>query len=361
MFREGAGNYTERVDIIGNKKFLEFVEQLEKDEDLQLETFEVGKDKVQILTIAPDESKLAMDISVPELSPILMRKKTLAEEIALMKVPAPAKPIPMKEEEKDALEFSYEGIDIIEMKKLFEREYKIPAPQTAEEVIGYYARRIAQDVKLPSQFAALVPKVREYLADRAFHQTVDLNTQEMVKAISSNVAGYVTIKSFVKELRKVVVEELEPQLLNAGRLLSSTPSFPWSRLTLKAQKCVLNLVPCGNRYEHRFAKFLEDADDIVRFAKLPDKFGFVIPYTDAMSNLRHYEPDFVAVTADGTHQLIETKGQEDVNVRHKDQAARLWCENATVLTGTVWVYRKIMETEFDTLQPSMFDELEAME
>ena len=38
----------------------------------------------------------------------------------------------------------------------------------AEEVISYYAKRIAQDVKLPSQFAALVPKVREFLRDRAF-------------------------------------------------------------------------------------------------------------------------------------------------------------------------------------------------
>ena len=53
------------------------------------------------------------------------------------------------------------------MQKLFDRDYKIPAPQTAEEVIGYYARRIAQDVKLPSQFAVLAPKVREFLSERA--------------------------------------------------------------------------------------------------------------------------------------------------------------------------------------------------
>ena len=36
-------------------------------------------------------------------------------------------------------------------------------PRTAEEVISYYAKRISQDVKLPSQFASLVPKVREFL------------------------------------------------------------------------------------------------------------------------------------------------------------------------------------------------------
>jgi type III restriction enzyme len=36
--------------------------------------------------------------------------------------------------------------DIITLQKMIERDYTIPEPQTAEEVIGYYARRIAQDV-----------------------------------------------------------------------------------------------------------------------------------------------------------------------------------------------------------------------
>ena len=57
-----------------------------------------------------------------------------------------------------AQQFHYEGYDIITLQKLVEREYTIPEPQTAEEVISYYAKRIAQDVKLPSQFAALVPR-----------------------------------------------------------------------------------------------------------------------------------------------------------------------------------------------------------
>lgn len=95
----------------------------------------------------------------------------------------------------------------------------------------------------------------------------------------------------------------------------------------------------------------------MRFAKLPEQFGFVIEYTDAIGNLRHYEPDFVAVSADGTHNLIETKGQEDVNVAHKDRAAKLWCENATLLTGQPWAYLKVRQSEFDRLQPTSFADL----
>jgi type III restriction enzyme len=89
-----------------------------------------------------------------------------------------------------------------------------------------------------------------------------------VKAIGSNVAQYVTVKTFVDELRKLVVEELQPQLLNEGRLLSETPPFPWSRRTLNASKCIFNLVPCENAFEEEFARLLQKRDDVERFAKL---------------------------------------------------------------------------------------------
>ena len=49
MFRGGA--YSERVDIIGNKAFLAFVDDLEKLEEVKLDTFEVAKHKLKILAI----------------------------------------------------------------------------------------------------------------------------------------------------------------------------------------------------------------------------------------------------------------------------------------------------------------------
>ncbi len=269
MFR-GASGYTERVDVIGNKTFIEFVEQLEREEDIQLETLKLGE-KVSIITIAPDPKKADKDIAIPVLSPILTRKKSLAEEIGELDVKAFDCPVlPKKQEELEAKTFLYEGYDIITLQKLIEREYSIPEPQTAEEVIGYYARRIAQDVKLPSQFAALAPKVREFLETKAFGVPVELNEPGMIKAISSNVAQYVTLKTFVEALRKLVISELEPQLLHAGRPLSETPPFPWSRATFAADKCIFNLVPCDNAYEKEFALFLQKADDVQRFAKLPE-------------------------------------------------------------------------------------------
>ncbi len=358
MFRELTTDYVERVDVIGNKAFIEFVEQLEKEEEIAFKTFEIGKDKLSIVTIAPDPDKMDKDIALPILSPILTRKKTLAEEIAsldISKMPSPK--LPRKAEDAAAKTFHYEGYDFVTLEKMVERDYIMPEAQTSQEIISYYAKRIAQDVKLPSQFAALAPKVREFLETRAFGERVDLDDPVLIKAINSNVAAYVTVQTFVKALRPLVVQELEPQLLNEGRRLSETPPFPYSRATVPAAKTIFNLVPCDSELEKSFAKFLDDAPDVDRFAKLPEQFNFTIEYTDSNNNLRYYEPDFVVVTSDAAHYLVETKGREDVDVANKERAAILWCENATRLTGTEWRYIKVPQKEYETLQPTEYSDL----
>jgi type III restriction enzyme len=85
--------------------------------------------------------------------------------------------------------------------------------------------------------------------------------------------------------------------------------------------------------------------------------GFAIEYTDGSGNLRYYEPDFIVLADSGTHHIVETKGLEDVNVANKDRAAKLWCENATRLTGKPWEYLKVLQTEFTRLQATRFAEL----
>ncbi len=176
MFRDiSQGEFQERVDIIGNKAFLNFVEDLEKLEDLKFETFEIGKDKIKIHTIIPVKEKKYADIGIPDLSPSLIRKKSLASEIAAVDVMKfNINPLPLVAKQEEIKTFIYEGIDILTKEKLLEREYEIPPAQTPEEVIGYYARRIAHNLKLPSQFATLAPKIREFFLKKAFGRTVNL-------------------------------------------------------------------------------------------------------------------------------------------------------------------------------------------
>jgi type III restriction enzyme len=357
MFAATISAYIERLDVIGNPTFLKLVEQLEKDEDFALDSFDLDEPLV-ITTIAPDPQKLDRDISIPKLSPILARKKTLAEEISALDVSKFHPPkLPRKENDTTAQSFRYEGYDIITLQKLVERDYTIPVPQTAEEVVSYYAKRIAQDVKLPSQFAALVPKVTEFLRARAFGEIIDLADEANVRAIATPIAQYVTIKTFAAELRGLVVEQLAPVLDEASRLLSTTEPFPFSRPTFEAARTVFNLVAADNEFEREFAKFLNAAADVKAFAKLPQRFGFAIEYTDSATNLRYYEPDFVAVDTGGVHHLLETKGREDVDVAFKDRAATIWCESATLLTSITWRYTKVPQAEFNKLQPSDLSEV----
>jgi len=66
---------------------------------------------------------------------------------------------------------------------------------------------------------------------------------------------------------------------------------------------------------------------------------------------------FVVKTETGEMWLVETKGQESVEVAFKDRAARLWCENASMLTGEQWSYVKVPQREFKRLQPVEFYDL----
>jgi len=359
MFR--GQNYAERVDIIGNKAFISFVDDLEKLEDIKLDTFEVGKDKLKIIAIAPQvPEKADYDLSLPKLSPVLVRKKTLAEEIEsldVMDFQFSPYPLPRKPSNADIRKFQYQAFDILTMEKLFEREYAIKDVQRPDEIVSYYAKLIASNLKLPAQFSALAPKVWDFFQKRAFGEKVNMESSTIVQAMNHRVSGYVVLDVFGRALKEKIIEQLEPTIEGENRLLSSLEPFAFSRPVLEARKCVLNLVPCDNDFEYAFAKFLDSAKDVYAFSKLPQQFGFTIEYTDNNANLRYYYPDFVVKTDLGEMWLVETKGQESLEVIFKDRAAHMWCENATRLTGEQWRYVKVPQKEYDKLQPVEFSDL----
>jgi len=165
------------------------------------------------------------------------------------------------------------------------------------------------------------------------------------------------IREFVRLLRAMVIEEKEPTLLPTELRLSGTQPFPTSKKLYEGRKSVFNFTPCDNDYEIAFARFLDDSEEIKSFAKLTEQFGFCIPYTDILANLRNYYPDFVAVDTDGNHYLIETKGRDDLDVLQKDNYARIWCEKASALCQVNWKYIKVMQRDFEDLHPDNLEEL----
>lgn len=207
---------------------------------------------------------------------------------------------------------------------------------------------------MPSQFAALAPKVRDFLKYRAFNQEVELDDPAILQAISRRLAMVVTLKVFTDLLKEKLIQPQEPTLESDGRLLSGLDPFPWSQNAPVCRKTILNKVPCDNQFEENFARFLDNASDVERFSKLPMNFGFTIPYTDTVGNLRYYYPDYVVVDENGTHHLVETKGRQDENVFNKDRSATAWADSATYLTGIQWNYVKVLQKEFEGLQSTSF-------
>ncbi|MBK8025788.1 MAG: hypothetical protein IPK19_31455 [Chloroflexi bacterium] len=300
MFRGLNTPYTERVDIIGNQGFIKFIEQLEHDEAIQLDTYKVGDDKLVITVIEPEAERADYDIALPRLSPILARRTDLSdaiESLDLMGFKIPK--LPVKADSVEEKQFRYEGLDIITLEKVVDRQYTIPQPQTSGEIVSYIAQCVAGNLKLPSQFAILAPKIRDFLKYRAFGQEVELEHPDILAAISRRLTVHVTVTEFTKALQGLIVEAQTPTLESDGRALGTMEPFPWSQETVNCRKTIFNAVPCDNRFEVDFARFLDHAPDVARFGKLPLIFGFSIPYTDTISNLRHYYPDFVAVDPEG--------------------------------------------------------------
>ncbi len=186
MFGGQRTSYQERVDIIGNDAFIQFVEQLEADEDFKMDTWRIGLDKLQITTIQPEPDKAEYDIALPSLSPILARRRSLLDEIEAIDIRSLYKGEPLPLDGGAAVDertFIYGGVDLLTDKSLFERRYPRPEPQTSGEAVAYYADLIARELRLPSHFAALAPEARDFLKHVAFGREVDLDSPPILRAI----------------------------------------------------------------------------------------------------------------------------------------------------------------------------------
>ncbi len=361
MFRNSTG-YDEHVDIIGNDAFMQVVNDLEKEEGIKLDTFEYGKKKSTLIipTIEVVTERIPQyDIVVPLITPRVERKKAARQVIEDLNIGAIRLGNPLKLNAKEPPKtFTYEGRDVITDDVVVQRTYAMPQAKTSGEIIAFYAQIIAQSLKLPAQFSALVPKIEQFLREKAYGQPVDLNSAALLQDLNRSQVLIFTERVFLKLLRPLLTEEKMPVVSGSEMKLSTVPPFPWSGKIAECRHTLYNVTPVGNDFEQEFANFLDHAPEIAAFANLGNlKPNLSIEYLDGEANLRQYEPDFVAIATDGTHWLLETKGREDADVARKDERAVKWCADVSTLTGQTWSYLKVPDKEFKRLKPASFDEL----
>ena len=85
---------------------------------------------------------------------------------------------------------------------------------------------------------------------------------------------------------------------------------------------------------------------------------FKIDYVNANGNISNYYPDFIVKRSDKEHYIIETKGQEDLDVPLKMERLKQWCIDINKAQSTVnYDYVFVDEESFNKYKPKSFREL----
>ncbi|HRS52639.1 MAG TPA: DEAD/DEAH box helicase family protein [Candidatus Marinimicrobia bacterium] len=353
MFPEEDANVDKSINIlevIGPPGLIDILEELETQEGIKFAEFDTGK-SLNLTTIFVDENRLDKDIEIPILSPRIFIREFQLEEVEIDKLPSLAIPL-----ENKILEMEYVAVDMLKGAEVIKRKWDLPVPQDSKSVIAYYTDQILKQLKIGGAFATFYPLVKKYVIEKLFSEKVDLNDPRVLYKLSSPEVQEQLIRLFVEAFKNMTFIEREPEKWDFIKL-SDTRPFVWSKMVYPANRCIFNYVPCDNDFEVDFAKFLDKAEDVEAFSKIVSKIGFFVEYRDSDGNLRLYYPDFVILSKENEHLIVETKGRIDVDVEHKDKRIKLWCEDATKLTKTKWAFKRIDQEDFEKYRFKSIKEL----
>jgi type III restriction enzyme len=275
------------------------------------------------------------------LSPRIIIREFYLDEVEIYNLPSLNMPL-----ENKILELEYVAVDMLKGMEVIKRKWDLPVPQDSKSVIAYYTDQILKQLKIGGAFASFYPLVKKYVVEKLFDEEVDFDDPRVLYKLSSPEVQEQLTNLFVNTFKDMTFSEIEPKKGDAIKL-SDTRPFVWSQLVYPANRCIFNYVTGDNDFEIAFARFLDRAEDVKSFASL-HKIGFFIEYRDSKGNFHQgYYPDFIVETNDEKFFVIETKGRVNIDVEAKDNRAKIWCEDATRLTGNNWIFARIDQEEFE--------------
>lgn len=121
------------------------------------------------------------------------------------------------------------------------------------------------------------------------------------------------------------------------------------------KKSVFNRIIGDSDLELRFAGFLDDCNDVVSYTKNYLAVHFKLDYVNADGNISNFYPDFLVKLTDGRIVVVETKGQEDLDVPPKMNRLREWCEDVNrIQADVIHDFVFVDEENFDKYDPKSF-------
>ena len=357
----------ETVSVMGTPAFMEFVESIQH-EGVTFERVPMGgaggrerQDSlvVEVDTESPDKDIDALDIALPRLTRRFNREfKDLAEldpaSFGNAKLPLKA--------------VTPEDIREIVFKTMLDSEVdhtiQLDSSGTADyrSVVGFFARQLLKDLCLVGGYDQLYPKVKTFMRDHLFANSVDLDDPVILRNLSEPEIGKVLFDCFRAAINALTIHDSGSSRIEGHiRLRDTRPFRTEPRGFLRANRSVFNrIVGEGNAdgLELAFAAFLETVPDVQAFGKNYMAVGFKLDYVKVNGELSTYTPDFIARTTDDVVWIIETKGREELDVPQKMARLRQWCSDATEASkgegGTRYGFVYVDQESFEQHKPSSF-------
>jgi type III restriction enzyme len=349
---QGVGpGYIQIVEIIGTQKFEEFVRQLEI-EGVGVGYTRLTPDMGQY--VFPHRAKMNFDIEIPLLSPSYTREVKGLHSSLIDDLPKNPRGLKIVEGIVNKVDL----VETVTQKTVAQKKVMIDeaVPDTHQILINL-TNRICKEARMDGHFAVVYPLLRRYLQNIFFGQAIDLDNKKIRRLLTDSRNTAEIIRTLSKTIGDKSITTTTVKMKGDPLRLSELDGFYWKRMWVELDKTIFNITPCFNDFEKHFAQFLDQANDITKFAKLAETYTkFSIEYINHKGAISYYYPDFVAEQKKGeeiTMWLIETKGWEQEDVPLKDARAERWCKDASRLTETTWKYVKIKYPDYMALSKNL--------
>lgn len=359
MYRGGLEEY---VSVVGTDAFMDFVESIQA-EGVELERKAMGegtKPKTPIVVEVDNENTQkdidALDIEIPVMTPRVYREyKNLAD---LDVTALPHKKVAYRhfsEEEQREIVFK----DITTGEVTHTTILDTAGIADYRSVLGYFAQTIMKELRLFSGYDVLYGKVKQFVQDELFTQEVDLDSPNTLRNLSELEATKTIIETMKKAINDLTVKDKgDAEIRDCIKLRKTRPFMVKDQASLIPQKSIFSRIVGDSHFELVFASFLEKCPDIISYAKNYFAVNFKLDYVNADGDISNYYPDFIVKLPGNKVVIVETKGQEDLDVPLKMERLRQWCEDINqAQSDNKFDFVFADQESFEKYQPKNFREL----
>ena len=356
------GGLEEYVSVIGTNAFMDFVESIQA-EGVVLEKKPMGEGtgpKAPLVVEVDEENANkdieALDIEIPVLTPRIYREyKNLADldvtALGNAKVPYQS----FTEDQQREIIFK----DLTTGKVTHTTILDTAEVADYRSVIGYFAQTIMRELRLVSGYDVLYGKVKAFVRDELFDQPVDLESPNTLRNLSELVATKTVIESFKKAINALTIRDRgDAEIRDTIKLRQTRPFVVKDQDYLIPKKSPFNRIVGDSPFELQFAAFLEKCDDVISHAKNYLAVGYKLDYVNAEGDISTYYPDFLVKVSDREKFVVETKGQEDLDVPLKMQRLKQWCEDINrAQREKKYDFVYVDQESFEKYKPTSFRQL----